>query len=121
MPYHINDLLPLGMDLTGVWLERTLTKTMKLCTDSDTFYHRRYLKERVCIPQFDGGSAYITCQASSYTELDNCRSSDCQALSCLNVCGGPCDATNGTCSTMQDLANNRVLNFYERSKCVADV
>ena len=54
----------------------------------------------------------------SYTELDNCRSSDCQALSCLNVCGGPCDATNGTCSSMQDVANNRVLNFYERSKCV---
>jgi hypothetical protein len=49
--YHINDLLPLGLDLAGMWLERTFTKTMQVCQGSNDFYHRRYLKERACIPQ----------------------------------------------------------------------
>ena len=91
---------------------------MQVCQGSDDFYHRRYYKNRACIPQFDGGSQHITCLSNGYVELDNCRSSDCAALQCLNVCGGPCESTNATCASMSDSWER---NFYERSACVTNV
>ena len=111
------------MDLPGLWLERTFTKTLQVCQTSDEFYHRRYLKERACIPQFDGGSQHITCLGDGYVELDNCRSNDCDSKNCLNVCGGPCDASNNTCATMTQSFDDgsRTLNFFERSQCVTNV
>ena len=123
LSYHINDLLPLGLDLPGLWLQRTFTKTLQLCLASDEFYHRRFLREKACIPQFDGGSQHITCLGDGYVELDNCRGSDCDAQDCLNVCGGPCDASNSTCATMTQSFEDgsSPLTIYERSQCVSNV
>ena len=104
------------------------------------------MRERACIPQFDGSSQcprpplpaqparaltsrvcaasrccrLITCLADGYIELDNCRGS-CAPAACLNVCGGPCDASNGTCASMADTSSSRTLNFFERSQCVTNV
>ena len=37
------------------------------------------------------------------------------------MCGGPCESSNATCATLSDTGSSRVLNFYERSACTANV